>query len=512
MSKSNNQRDTDAYQKEMAEMRARMAKMQEQLDKMSAKQDGAKPKTHLAALPKKKVETEKKPSDTESVLAAANAKQEAVLSHASKPQATTSQRSAQKASVSRVAEKKVTTKRQTREQAPLAKAKPAPKASAKPTTPKVRTKSASQPTSSQARATKVTSRPAANVSQSASDKTEPVAKHLAQPTKKQVRKPVFPGSTATPSRHATSIRREQLASQAVKAPKISKSHSTAKSSAVANVAKVTKPASTQQPPKAAKPASDNQSQKIDQMGKDINKLLAQVGMNENDAKDLSQTYFYFISLIDNGQLVDQGRIITFNTKKMNHRGVVHGKDGEYYLDLEYLSKPHPKADALPMPDGYVVNLAEAKTLPDVVTKNPSVSDAMDSKIKLGGTTTIDMPEASKDSGFYIPLSKLNGGKIPVHRVSQTDDNGSTHEAFVSSQPSRQMTLRHSAPKSNNPTDIHFGPAEQPSADHNATARREPQHQSSRTELRRERNHHDSDRNHVGLGHALGTMFGFGSRR
>ena len=80
MTKSNNQREAEDYKQEMAEMQARMAKMQKQLDKMRSEQAGVKPKTHLAALPKKSAKEIQKEEKPEKILASANAKQASVLS------------------------------------------------------------------------------------------------------------------------------------------------------------------------------------------------------------------------------------------------------------------------------------------------------------------------------------------------------------------------------------------------------------------------------------------------
>lgn len=507
MTKSNNQREAEDYKQEMAEMQARMAKMQKQLDKMRSEQAGVKPKTHLAALPKKSAKEIQKEEKPEKILASANAKQASVLSK-SNPK---TKAAAQQTSTS------------------VRRPKSTQKAAAKKATKKVAPATRAQSTASQ-----TNQRPKA-----ASTSQKPVSAAASQstvPTKKTA-KPVFPGSTSTnPSHNAVSSEatKPQSAVKANNAPakpaSVAASHSTS-AKAASNPSSPT-PTNTSsvaaQPSSTAQPLNDSltaesQGKQIEQMGKNINDLLASVGMDAKDAQDLPQTYFYFISLIDNGKLVDQGRIITFNTNKMNHNGVVKGTDGTYYLDLGYLSKPHPKADALPLPKGYLVDLDLAKTIPDVVTKDPSSTDTMDSKIKLGGSTTINMPESEKDSGYYIPLSKLNGGKIPVHKVSEEQQNGSPHQAFVSQQPSQTMTFRHPAPTSGsgNHNEIHFDqpkrqskPQSSASSHRSSQAQAQRHHESSRTELRREREHNQQQKSsqHVGLGKALGTMFGFGNRR
>lgn len=507
MTKSNNQREAEDYKQEMAEMQARMAKMQKQLDKMRSEQAGVKPKTHLAALPKKSAKEIKKEENPEKILASANAKQASVLSK-SNPKTTANS-----------------------QQTPTSGRRPKP---TQRTTAKKVTKKASSAARPQSTASRTNRRP-----QAASTSQKPVSVAASQsttPTKKAA-KPVFPGSTSTNRSHNAVSSTAAKPKSAVKANKAAAKPASVATphpapSSASSISSTPTPTNTSsavtQPTSTAQPLNDSQTaesqgKQIEQMGKNINDLLASVGMDAKDAQDLPQTYFYFISLIDNGKLVDQGRIITFNTNKMNHNGVVKGTDGTYYLDLGYLSKPHPKADALPLPKGYLVDLDVAKTIPDVVTKDPSSTDTMDSKIKLGGSTTINMPESGKDSGYYIPLSKLNGGKIPVHKVSEEQQNGSPHQAFVSQQPSQTMTFRHQAPTSgnNNPNDIHFDQPKhrskpEPSANSHRSYEAQPQrhHESSRTELRRERehNHQQKSSQHVGLGKALGTMFGFGNHR
>lgn len=468
MTKSNNQNDAGEYQQEMAEMRARMEKMQKQLDKMSAEQDHKKPKTHLAALPKKSAPEIK--SSAEKVLAAANAKQEKVLAKTDK----TNTSAVNHAANIQKAPKHLANKQHKEIQAKASSAirkqepkKPLDHSSAKGTPTKSDQRSSSKMTKSAVPSSKA--------------KTDTARSTTVKSNKHQA-----VGKGVKKTKQASHPKKAQPTNKVTKKDQPIKQSDT-------------KPLS-----------SKDQGQQIQQMGQDINKLLASVGMDSNDAKDLAQTYFYFISLIDNGKLVDQGRIITFNTKKMNHNGVVQGTNGEYYLDLEYLSQPHPKADALPMPNGYAVNLAEAKTLPDVETKDPSVTDSMDSKINLGGSTTVAMPESSKNSGYYLPLSKLNGAKIPVHKVQENQSDESPHQAFVSDQPSRTANLRHST--SNADEDIKFGPANHgQSVSASQKQAGEGYHEHSRSELRRERNR-DKQNNRVGLGKALGTMFGFNLRK
>lgn len=518
MTKSNDQREAEDYKQQMAEMQARMTKMQKQLDKMRSEQAGIKPKTHLAALPKKSAKEIKKETSPEDVLASANAKQASVLSDSKPTTKAKAKRSTQVKS-----NKKVNSAQPVKPAGTV-------KTASKPTTAKSSSKQNVTTTNHLQSATKPSHERPATSSNAKKAIRSTSAAHKATRQAKRTIKPVFPGSNSTDSRHRStaSSNVSSVAQSAVHA-----SRSTVASASVAkpktssaSVSSMEKRASSSTPLSSASQANANktaesQGKQIQQMDKSINDLLASVGMDAKDAKDLPQTYFYFISLIDNGKLVDQGRIITFNTKKMNHNGVVQGSDGAYYLDLDYFSKPHDKADALPLPKGYLVDLDVAKTLPDVVTKDPSSTDTMDSNIDLGGNTTIDMPESSKDRGYYIPLSKLNGGKIPVHKVSESSENGSPHQAFVSQQPSQTMGLRHqpSSHASSDPNDIHFDQPDQPkhrstmqsSSAVNHHTHPQQHHESSRTELRRERNHEHKQKQHVGLGHALGTMFGFGNR-
>lgn len=573
MTKSNNQNETDDYQRQMAEMKARMAKMQAQLDKMSAKKDGAKPKTHLAALPKQSNQKDQS-AGPEEVLARANAEQASVLSESdrqntkpttnnSESQSNKSQsnqeRSSRRVAQPSAAEPQVKESRSAtnlrRESAatsdrhqtssspqqsmtPRASENGSGRASKKVRRPAAQPKrqansvspanSAARPASSQQSEGISATSPAQTKTPSAASRTQSrrssqSAPASAQPQRSHQRvaqapKMTFPGSTpAHRAQHAaTSGATTHTAPSAAPVAKASQSSQQPQPTPNQSVANSGQPTNA---------VNGNQQQQMSAMNQDLNDLLAKVGMDQNDAKDLSQTYFYFISLIDNGKLVDQGRIITFNTKKMNHNGVVQGTNGEYYLDLEYLSKPHPRADALPLPKGYLVDLDEAKTIPDVETQDPSAVDEQDHHINLGGNTTVNIPESSKNSGYYIPLSKLNGGKIPVHQVresldSQTSENGSPHQAFIDHEPSQTMQLRTRRRPSSGETDIHFDrPASSASAttrqtapSHRAQSQRPAHAEHGRREMRRESEHERTNKQHIGLGKALGTMFGFGSRR